>query len=117
MTRDVCFDSIRKLQTMYHVTFGRRSRAVLTAFVALGLGFHASAQTSESGGISGRVSDDSTGRSLEGAVVTVMGTNASDATDANGRFNLPTVAAGNQTLVVDYIGLDEWRGPVAVRGG
>ncbi|WP_221030885.1 TonB-dependent receptor [Actomonas aquatica] len=100
---------------MQNHKFGRRCIAVLTTFVALGFGFRASAQTSDNGGISGRVSDDSSGRSLEGAIVTVIGSTASDATDANGRFYLPEVAAGSQTLQVEYVGLDEWRGSVTVR--
>lgn len=75
------------------------------------------AQTTSTGTLSGRVFDATTGRSLQGAVVTVRGTNASDFTDAEGRFSIPGVPAGTVNLDVDYVGLDPFTQPVQVTAG
>lgn len=56
--------------------------------------------------MSGRISDGTTGKSLQGAVVRVLGTTAVDYTDSEGRYALPTVSTGEQRLEVDYVGLD-----------
>lgn len=58
------------------------------------------------GTIIGRVFDESSGRSLQGAIVAVRGTNLSDYTDQDGRFSLPSVQVGVVNLQVDYVGLD-----------
>lgn len=60
----------------------------------------------ETGVVSGRVSDGATGKSLQGAVVRILGTTLRDATDADGRYTLPGVPAGRQTVTFDYVGLD-----------
>ncbi len=73
------------------------------------------AQTATQGGISGRVSDESTGRSLQGAIVRVLGTPAADASDVNGRYSLPAVPAGTFTLEVEYVGLNRFTTEVTVR--
>ena len=58
------------------------------------------------GTITGRVSDARSGKSLQGAVVRVLGSAALDYTDAEGRFSLPGVPAGLQRVEVEYVGLD-----------
>lgn len=69
------------------------------------------------GTISGRVYDEASGRSLQGAVVTVRGTNTSDYTDQDGRFSLPAVRAGAVTLDIEYVGLDPLSQQVTVSSG
>lgn len=69
------------------------------------------------GSIAGRVYDQASGRSLQGAVVTVRGTNLSAYTDAEGRYTLVGVAPGAVNLVVEYVGLDPLTQAVAVTGG
>jgi TonB-dependent receptor len=64
------------------------------------------AQSSATGGISGRVSDKESGKSLQGAVVRIIGATAADYTDAEGRFSLPGLTAGTYRVEVDYVGLD-----------
>ncbi|MEX2044011.1 MAG: TonB-dependent receptor [Opitutus sp.] len=76
-----------------------------------------SAQSSDAGGVTGRVFDAATGRSLEGAVVTVVGTTANAFTDHEGLFSIPGVPAGSYILEVDYVGLDLFREPVNVSAG
>ncbi len=58
------------------------------------------------GSVSGRVSDDATGKSLKGAVVRVLGTPTTAITDADGRFTLSGAPTGPQRIEVDYVGLD-----------
>ncbi|MDA1069494.1 MAG: TonB-dependent receptor [Verrucomicrobia bacterium] len=62
---------------------------------------------SNDGNISGTVYNEVTGRSLQGAVVRVIGTNAVDRTDQEGRFFLSGVPAGSQELSVYYVGLEQ----------
>jgi TonB-dependent receptor len=69
------------------------------------------------GTITGRVFDESTGRSLQGAVVTIRGTNTSDYTDPDGRFTLPAVRTGAVTLDIEYVGLDPFSQQVNVSAG
>jgi hypothetical protein len=75
----------------------------------------ACAQTT--GTLAGRVSDEATGRSLQGAVVRVTDTPLSATTDADGRFSLAAVPAGARQLEVDYIGLDPVVRSVVVTAG
>src|SRR5688572_12142819 len=49
------------------------------------------------GTIAGRVFDQATGRSLQGAVVHIKGSTVSDVTDAEGRFSLTGIPAGAAT--------------------
>ena len=69
------------------------------------------------GTITGRVFDQASGRSLQGAVVTVRGTNASDVTNLDGRFALSGVQTGAVTLEIDYVGLDRLSQQVVVPAG
>jgi hypothetical protein len=63
--------------------------ARFAALIALALcASNATFAQTAAGTLSGRVSDAATGKSLQGAVVRVLGTNAVDYTDANGRFNV-----------------------------
>ncbi len=57
------------------------------------------------GTITGRVYDERTGRSLEGAIVRAAGTAMLDYTTADGRYSL-TVPAGPTTIEVEYVGLE-----------
>ena len=69
------------------------------------------------GSLAGRVSDAATGRSLQGAVIRVLGTSASAYTDADGRFNLGRVPAGSQRVEIYYVGLDLLVREIQVPGG
>ncbi len=73
------------------------------------------AQTS--GALSGRVADAATGKSLQGAIVRVVGTTATATTDANGRFSLASVPGGVQRVEIDYVGLDHFEREITVAGG
>ena len=65
----------------------------------------AHAQTS-TGTVHGRVAEAASGRSLQGAIVRVIGTELVDYTDAEGRFSLSGIAEGEHRIVVEYVGLD-----------
>ncbi len=57
------------------------------------------------GTITGRVFDERTGASLEGAVVRIVGTNAQDYTTTTGNYSL-SAPAGEVRIEVEYVGLD-----------
>lgn len=67
------------------------------------------AQAGETGRIRGRVVDAKTGEPLIGANVLVEGTMLGAATDINGEYLISNVPAGNQTLVVSYVGYQTQR--------
>ena len=73
------------------------------SFIACVLSLQAQSAT---GSLTGRVSDAATGKSLQGAIVKVLGTPALDYTDAEGRFSLPGLPVGTYRVEVDYVGLD-----------
>jgi TonB-dependent receptor len=87
--------------------------ALLLSFSFLGL----SAQTAPAGTVSGRVYDQATGRSLQGAVVRIAGTNAADFTDAEGRYSIPAVRPGPAVVEVEYVGLDAASQSITVAAG
>jgi TonB-dependent receptor len=69
------------------------------------------------GTITGRVFDQATGRSLQGAVVQINGTGVNDVTDTEGRYTLSGVPAGTATIDVEYVGLDPSTQSIAVAAG
>jgi TonB-dependent receptor len=74
------------------------------------------AQSANTGIITGRVFDERTGKSLEGAVVRVVGTNAIDYTGSDGRYSV-TAPAGTPTIQIEYVGLDSVQQSVPVAAG
>jgi len=76
-----------------------------------------SALAQTTGTISGRVSDTATGKSLQGAIVRVIGTTITDYSRADGRYTLAAVPAGAQRIQVDYVGLDPLVQTVTVPAG
>ena len=82
-----------------------RGPSLLAMAVAGGLalmGGRAAAQTT--GALRGVVTDKATGRPLEGATVTVMGTSLSGATDAQGRYQIRGLSSGTYTVRATAIG-------------
>ncbi|HEY0996276.1 MAG TPA: SusC/RagA family TonB-linked outer membrane protein [Gemmatimonadaceae bacterium] len=69
------------------------------------------------GGVAVRVTDQATGRPLEGARVQVTGTNVGGQTNADGRVALRAVPAGAQTLRVLRVGFGEQTRPVTIAAG
>lgn len=67
--------------------------------------------------ITGQVSNAATRAFLEGALVTVAGTNQMAITDREGRFQLRGLPAGPATLEVSYTGLTTQRVPVTASSG
>lgn len=62
----------------------------------------------ETGAIEGTVNDRVRGSPLEGAVVSVLGTEHQATTDAAGRFRLPGVPAGLRYLWIEHPDLASW---------
>jgi TonB-dependent receptor len=73
----------------------------------------AGAQSEASATVSGRVFDEQTGESLQGAVVTIEGTNRRAVTGNDGRYTL-TIPAGSSRISVEYIGFDNATREVSV---
>jgi len=71
----------------------------------------------QTGSISGVVKSKDSGAALSGANVAIVGTNMGAATDANGRFTIPNVPAGNYKLRVTFIGYQELTMNVKVAAG
>ncbi len=90
-----------------HLTLDPRGllRRLVSAFALLAL-LPASLLAQNTAALGGRVSDAATGRSLQGAVVRVLGTSATAYTDADGRFLLSSLPPGPHRVEVDYVGLD-----------
>ena len=63
-------------------------------------------------GLQGVVLDARTGEALPGANAYLEGTGRGTTTDSEGRFELAGIAAGSQTLIVTFIGYEEYRGSV-----
>ncbi|MSU48182.1 MAG: TonB-dependent receptor [Opitutus sp.] len=93
----------------------RRLLAAACAFVLVTSAVRA--QALATGIISGRVFEGATGKSLQGAVVKVIGTTAVDYTDSDGRYSLSGVPAGTASLEVEYVGLDLFKQTVFVTAG
>ena len=74
-------------------------------------------QAQGTGTIEGRVLDTLTGAPLPGASARVEVTSLQTSSDRMGRFRLSGVPAGNQTLVVSYLGRNDATLPVAVGAG
>lgn len=70
-----------------------------------------------SGRVHGRVTEEETGRPLDGARVQLLRSTLVAVTDVNGRYVLPRVPAGSDTLEVAYIGRQRQSAAVQVAAG
>lgn len=77
----------------------------------------AHAQASGTGTVTGQVLDGTTGKYLEGADVSVASTGQRTLTARDGTFVLREVPAGQQTINVSYLGLEQQDVPVVVEPG
>jgi iron complex outermembrane recepter protein len=73
--------------------------------------------TGETGTITGRILNPDTGQYLRSALVTVAGTNISAAAESGGVYTLNGVPAGEVTLNVSYLGMDDVKAAVVVAAG
>jgi TonB-dependent receptor len=85
-----------------------RSRTPRTAFKVRKLAFMvgsllAASQAYSQAIVTGRVAD-ATGAALPGAQVQIQGQNVRGTTNNQGEFTLMQVPAGNQTIIIDYLG-------------
>lgn len=76
-----------------------------------------SAQTADTGTVTGRVRDAASGNYLEGAEVAIGGTALHTVTERGGAFTLSGVPAGSHTLVTSYPGLEVSSVAVEVAAG
>ena len=85
--------------------------------VAAALLVNAPAQSQGTGTITGRVLDAATGKYLEGADLTVTGTNLHTTSERGGAFALTGVPAGDQQVAATYPGLNPLTVAVPVTAG
>ena len=88
-------------------------RIVSLLLVFLGLSVIASAQTR----LTGIVTNEATGRALEGASVALKGTDRAAVTDRQGAYNFESLTPGVVTLEVAYSGLDRAAPSVTLQAG
>ncbi len=105
------------IQTMNVLHVSRRIAGRCAALLLSAALLASSAFAQTTGAVSGRISDARTGKSLQGAIVRVLGTTVRDYTDADGRFSLSGVPAGSQRVEIDYVGLDAITREVSVASG
>lgn len=72
---------------------------------------------SNTGSVSGVVSNAKTGAFLPGAIVQIVGANLAGETDREGRFRIVSVPAGSQIIRISYLGLNPRDLPVEVPAG
>ncbi|MEO6529277.1 MAG: SusC/RagA family TonB-linked outer membrane protein [Gemmatimonadaceae bacterium] len=90
---------------------------VLSSVLVLCAAAPSAAQQRETGSISGVVTDASIGRALAGARVGITGTQLGATTNADGRFTIASVPAGNYAVQVRMIGFSAQDRTVAVVNG
>ena len=90
----------------------------LLGLVAAGMSIPAGPLAAQGvGRIHGRVTEEETGRALDGARVQLRRSTLVAVTDSKGRFILPRVPAGTDTLEVAYIGRQRQAQAVQVGAG
>jgi TonB-dependent receptor len=92
-------------------------RGRLLALVAFVLPLTLLGQTGNAGSVTGQVSNAATKSYLEGAVVSLSGTNQTSITDRQGRYQFNNVPAGAVTLTASFSGLDPKQVAVVVAAG
>ncbi len=81
------------------------------------VGFTPAITFAQSGRITGKVIDVTTHESLPGASILVKGTTIGAATDREGNYTIQGAPAGNDTLLISYIGYKSQSKPVTVTAG
>ncbi|MEX2045318.1 MAG: carboxypeptidase regulatory-like domain-containing protein, partial [Opitutus sp.] len=93
-------------------------RPWLAAFVAMAAALASlPAQSGGNATVTGSVTNSATRAFLEGAQVSLLGTNQEVLTERDGQFEITGVAPGEYTVVVSYTGLDTQRRTITVQPG
>jgi TonB-dependent starch-binding outer membrane protein SusC len=77
----------------------------------------AEAQAQQAGSVSGRIVDQTSSQPLGGAQIVIAGTQIGGVTNAQGRYTLLNVPAGQQTVQVQFIGFARQEQSVTVEPG
>jgi iron complex outermembrane recepter protein len=85
--------------------------AVFLCFLAVGLA------KAQNGSISGTLTDADSKEPIIGASVLVEKTNLGSITDLEGKFTIKNVPAGSQTVLIKYIGYEDLKQTLDVKGG
>ncbi|MBB4098716.1 TonB-dependent receptor [Sphingomonas kyeonggiensis] len=71
----------------------------------------------DKGSISGHLTRDQGGRALAGALVRIVETDQTTTADKNGDFNFPSIAPGQYTVEISFLGFETRSQPVVVGSG
>lgn len=71
----------------------------------------------QSGSISGHLTRDEGGRALAGALVRIVETGQTTTADDNGDFRFPSVAPGDYTMEISFLGFETRSQPIVVGSG
>ncbi|MEQ8525336.1 TonB-dependent receptor [Gracilimonas sp.] len=93
------------------------STLILTCVTALLLMLPQFSNAQSAATISGTITDQKTGDLLPGASILVEGTSIGTSTNADGKYTLNSVPAGNQTLRISYLGFETLEEEVSVEAG
>jgi TonB-dependent receptor len=90
---------------------------MIAGVAALLLSATSSVFAQQTGTVNGQVVDNSTGKYLEGAEVSVNGTELRTTTERDGKFTLRNVPEGTHKITVNYTGLETNESSVDVKAG
>jgi|SRR6476661_559597 len=103
--------------TFFNVSFMKHHYLAKLLFLLLFVGFgFPSGAFAQTGSVSGRVTDDKN-EGVPGATVLIEGTTIGGSSNVDGTYSIQNVPAGNQTLVISYVGYTTVRRPVTVVAG
>lgn len=105
--------NLLKLSSRYALAW----MSCLIAVIALGIAPALHAQGAATGTVTGTVLDTTTGKFLEGAEISVEGTDLRTTTARGGRFSLPGVPSGHRNVVVNYPNMETKTEAVDVAAG
>lgn len=97
------------------VTIG--SRALFVLFILISLISAGGAQSTSDATFSGYVLDGESGECLPGANVYLVGTDIGTATNIDGYFVLPSIAPGDYTLRITYLGFETVQAAIVLSRG
>jgi len=95
----------------------RELLSVLSIALGAALLMVPSTAQAQQGTVAGSVTDASSGETLPGATVQIVGLDIGTATDSEGEFRLTGVPAGEQTLSVSFVGYETVERTINVPGG
>ena len=93
------------------------STLILTCVSALSIMLPQFVHAQSTATVNGTITDQRTGELLPGASILVEGTSIGTSTNADGKYSLNSVPAGEQTLQISYLGFETLEEEISVEAG